>query len=218
MQGTTGKSFALPAPEDSWNFGAVVAILCAAGISAPDTFIDADGLRYDDGGGNWWGLVWVDGGRAVLVGDDLDYSETRSLEDDPSFDLLAGAPEWFPHTWFHRIDVPVGFVYWWDGAWDRTEYPPEVGDDGHSIATTFRAAEDIHQLIFEEYSQRESDPAAQRALDDLIERVRDRFVDEAQLAELLARIDPDADPHSAVIAAESAGLVPGWPRPVVPAE
>ncbi|MCP2340029.1 hypothetical protein [Actinomadura rupiterrae] len=110
-------------PDALWAHGAVRA---AAGRGFT---LDADGIASEDIGNGWWRLLWVSGGRAVLVGFDNDYSDT--FTEGPPIDLLAGAPDWLP---WERVDAilhrswPVGFVYWWDGSsWGHRSYSLEDG-------------------------------------------------------------------------------------------
>ncbi|MFC4905981.1 hypothetical protein [Actinomadura gamaensis] len=113
----------IPPPDLLWAHGAVRAAL-GRGFS-----LDAEGVASEDIGNGWWRLFWGEGGRAVLLGFDNDYSDTAV--GGPPLDLLADAPDWLPWervtTHLHR-DWPVGFVYWWDGSsWGRTSYTCEDG-------------------------------------------------------------------------------------------
>lgn len=90
--------------------------------------------HFDDSGGNWADLHHLDGGRAVLVGRDHEYSDTWWGEAAREFgeeetDLLAGAPGWWaaPLTAYASSDW-IGFVYGFeDGVWQRAEYDADDG-------------------------------------------------------------------------------------------
>ncbi|MEV4253504.1 hypothetical protein AB0J52_10080 [Spirillospora sp. NPDC049652] len=110
-------------PDALWAHGALLAA-CGNGFA-----LDGEGVCSEDIGNGWWRLFWVEGGRAVLLGFDNDYSDTFTQA--PPLDLLADAPDWLP---WERVDArlhgdwPVGFVYWWDGEdWARTSYTCEDG-------------------------------------------------------------------------------------------
>ncbi|MFI2779771.1 proteophosphoglycan 5 [Streptomyces sp. ALB3] len=91
--------------------------------------------HYDDGHGSWADLHHLDGGRAVLLGQDRNDSETFYAEaadffEEEETDLLAGAPEWWepPVRRVREADLFLGFVYGYDGsAWYRAEYEAEDG-------------------------------------------------------------------------------------------
>jgi hypothetical protein len=128
----------LPSPDQLRGRWAAFAAICASrgwGDSAFATREDgAVRWHYDDGGGNWGDLVRLDGGRAVLLGNDHEYSETYFREAAEFFgeeetDLLAGAPAWWeaPVVAAMAREQWVGFAYGYDGTWTRAEYD---GDDG----------------------------------------------------------------------------------------
>ena len=92
------------------------------------------GTHYKNGGGCWWRLTRVEGGRAVLTGWEPLGQDTV----DEELDLLAGGPDWLPWEWLDTLiaryrheQMGVSFLYWWDGdAWGRTDYPDGIEDDG----------------------------------------------------------------------------------------
>ncbi|MEU9020965.1 hypothetical protein [Actinomadura sp. NPDC048394] len=57
-------------------------------------------MRTEDVGNGWHGMSWVEGGRAVLYGYDVDYSRTR--EHVPPIDLLAGDRRGCPGSGWRR--------------------------------------------------------------------------------------------------------------------
>ena len=142
----------LPTPDqlrDRW--AADAAVGAAVGWHE---FCRADGpvWHYDDGGGNWCELFLLDGGRAVLQGNDHEYSEAyfRSAAayfGEPETDLLAGAPDW----WGSRLppDVEgewIGFVYGFDdGTWRRAGY--DLPDGFSSVGLPARSDDDLVQAI-----------------------------------------------------------------------
>ena len=130
-----GRPEDLPPPRVLWAHGALNALVSAALGEPTDTWLrrywltEDDGLGHDDSGGNWWNLERLPEGRAVLFGADHEMSETRWHK--PPIDLVAGAPGWLDHDWFHANDDLVGYVYWFDAAsWRRVPYPDDVTDDG----------------------------------------------------------------------------------------
>ncbi|GAA1467736.1 hypothetical protein NE857_30970 [Nocardiopsis exhalans] len=92
-------------------------------------------LQVIDGGGRWWRMVRIEGGRYLIVG--WERSSGTLYEDDQAcLDLLAGAPDWIPWEWAQRVDdeTPFGFAYWWDGRrWGRAGYPDQVDSDGLDV-------------------------------------------------------------------------------------
>ncbi|MFJ9418918.1 NUDIX hydrolase [Streptomyces sp. NPDC101227] len=122
-----------PHPEELWSHGATLAAWAAERpLPVHNYRVDDTGLHSADVGNGWWSLTWVEGGRAVLRGLDLDYSE--SIGQVPPVDLLAGGPSWLP---WERLAAQtdrgegLGFLYWWaDGAWGRAPYPYTVREDG----------------------------------------------------------------------------------------
>lgn len=91
--------------------------------------------HYDDGHGSWADLHHLDKGRAVLLGQDRNDSETFYAEASDFFeeketDLLAGAPEWWepPVRRVRDAELFLGFVYGFDGStWHRADYDLEDG-------------------------------------------------------------------------------------------
>jgi len=91
--------------------------------------------HYDDGHGSWADLHHLDEGRAVLLGQDRNDSETFYAEASDFFeeketDLLAGAPEWWepPVRRVRDAELFLGFVYGFDGStWHRAEYDLDDG-------------------------------------------------------------------------------------------
>lgn len=131
-----GRPEDLPEPSLIW---ALASVSCAVSAGLGDFWpefqrLEDDGLQMDDGGGNWWRMTRVGGGRFLLVGWDRT-GETYSSDELP-IDLLAGAPEWLPWEWVERVEErrgDFGFAYWWDGTWQRVSYPDWVEEDGLGI-------------------------------------------------------------------------------------
>jgi hypothetical protein len=125
----------LPAPREMRGRWAAFAAVCAARGRPRGCHAAGDVWHFDDGGGNWADLHHVDGGRAVLVGHDHEYSDTyfgaaAEYVQEPETDLLAGAPDWWAPPTRAATDrgLWVGFVYGYeDGAWRRAEYERSDG-------------------------------------------------------------------------------------------
>ncbi|MFB8026368.1 MULTISPECIES: proteophosphoglycan 5 [unclassified Streptomyces] len=91
--------------------------------------------HYDDGHGSWADLHRVDEGRAVLLGQDRNDSETYYAEaadffEEKETDLLDGAPGWWeqPVRRARDEELFLGFVYGFDGGiWQRAEYRLDDG-------------------------------------------------------------------------------------------
>ncbi|MFC8228120.1 proteophosphoglycan 5 [Streptomyces sp. NPDC057287] len=91
--------------------------------------------HYDDGQGSWADLHHLDEGRAVLLGQDRNDSETYYAEasdfyEEKETDLLAGAPDWWepPVRRVREAQLFLGFVYGFDGSiWQRAEYELDDG-------------------------------------------------------------------------------------------
>jgi hypothetical protein len=126
----------LASPEDLWAEACATAML-TVGIEGFGCTVRADGVRTGDVGNGWHGMSWVEGGRAVLYGYDVDRSETRHQA--PPVDLLAGGPDWLPWRWLIDLmseERTIQYVYWWDGSsWFRTDHPPGDGPTRPPVAS-----------------------------------------------------------------------------------
>jgi hypothetical protein len=145
----------LPAPHEMRGRWAAFAAVLAArgwgrGCHATDTV-----WHFDDGGGNWADLHHLDGGRAVLVGHDHEYSDTyfgaaAEYFQEPETDLLAGAPDWWAPPARAAMDrgLWVGFVYGYEnGVWHRAEY--ELSDGFTSVGLPAVDDERCRELVVE---------------------------------------------------------------------
>ena len=123
----------LPSPKALRGGWAALASICAA-RGWDDVSATPDEWRYHDGGGNWAYLRFQPGGRAVLLGNDHEYTDTyygaaAAYFGEEETDILAGAPDW----WSANLDPApggewVGFVYGWDGQrWQRAAYDKQDG-------------------------------------------------------------------------------------------
>jgi hypothetical protein len=138
-------------------YAAVMASIGSAGLCHAKGQV----WHYDDAGGNWCDLILFADGRAVLQGNDHEYSETYFREaaayfDEPETDLLAEAPAWWGE---HLPPIAegewVGFIYGYDGSWQRAEYEledgfisvglPALSDDSLVEAVTEFVGQDSHQ-------------------------------------------------------------------------
>lgn len=142
----------LPAPDvmrPRW--AAASAVLTGIGYGR-GCFATVDRWHYDDAGGNRADLVFVGGGRAVLLGHDHEFSETYFRDaatyfDEPETDLLADAPDWWATPLQDRDPTEwVGFVYGWDGsAWQRADY--ELDDGFRSVGLPAVSEADVTELV-----------------------------------------------------------------------
>ncbi|GLZ52790.1 proteophosphoglycan 5 [Actinomycetospora sp. NBRC 106378] len=145
----------LPAPMTMrGRWAAFAAILGARGWGS-GAFAEPARWHYDDGGGNWADLHLVGQGRAVLVGNDHEYSDTYFREAAAYFqeeetDLLAGAPDWWeaPAVDGMARETWVGFVYGWDGSgWSRAPY--DLSDGFTSLHPVFVDDERCAEMVVE---------------------------------------------------------------------
>ncbi|MFH8797643.1 proteophosphoglycan 5 [Streptomyces sp. NPDC017941] len=144
----------LPAPAQLRGRWAAFAAICAA-RGWESTCHARDGVwHFDDSGGNWAQLHLLDGGRAVLIGHDHEYSDTyygpaaEEFGEDET-DLLADAPDWWRPVVRRTLDAKllVGFVYGYDAAegWRRAEYA--VDDGFHSVGLPALTGLRTHETI-----------------------------------------------------------------------
>jgi hypothetical protein len=218
----------LDAPPQLWaRWVAQAAALATIGYR--DVYwIDGAGAHHDDHGGNWSRLTLIDGDRAVLFGYDHEYS--RTVDHSPPIDLLAGAPEWLPWADLTRAANinQLGYVYWYERAWHRVAYPPDLGDDG-LLATVREVIDDeqallaLREIVFRWGRHTPADPVRERvevdlAANQLLAGAYQRSVHEGLLANLLGRVTAvRPDPHAGVAAAALGGGTPGSAAPFVPA-
>ncbi|WP_435107952.1 hypothetical protein [Nocardiopsis synnemataformans] len=127
----------LPHPEVLWSLGAVkIALSTGLGpVWSEGHRVEDDGvLLLQDGGGDWWRMARVEGGRYLLIGWDRAGRTDSSFQ--PPVNPYADAPEWLPWEWISRLEsnVPIGFVYWWEGGtWARSTYHDQVDEDGLGV-------------------------------------------------------------------------------------
>ncbi len=208
----------LSAPEDLWAESCALAML-TVGTSGFGATVREDGVRTDDVGNGWHGMSWVGGGRALLYGYDVDYSETRHQV--PPVDPLAGGPAWLPWEWLAtmmREEQIIQYVYWWDGStWARTNYPDGLENGGGG--GTGRDDQVESAFLGQENE-------AWEAFENLVRAARARTVDETAVQALLQNLDPDSfdiepnrpfNAEAMLAVAERAALTPGSVRPELPA-
>ena len=126
----------LPSPASLRGGWAAMSAVCTSRGWKDSAYATANDWLFHDGGGNWARLRFLGERRAVLVGNDHEYTETyfgpaAAYFEEEETDLLAGAPEW----WGTNLDASpfgewIGFVYGWDGEkWQRAPYDKPDGFD-----------------------------------------------------------------------------------------
>ncbi|WP_328362288.1 proteophosphoglycan 5 [Streptomyces sp. NBC_00445] len=145
----------LPAPARMRGRWAAFAALLAARGWADGCYARGSVWHFDDGGGNWVDLHHVGEGRAVMLGNDHEYSETyygpaADYFGEDETDLLAGAPDWWRPvvSQVMATDEYVGFVYGFDGTrWQRAEY--DLTDGFLSVGLPALNADRTHKSVVE---------------------------------------------------------------------
>ncbi|MGI5164196.1 hypothetical protein ACQEU3_07545 [Spirillospora sp. CA-253888] len=204
----------LPHAEAVWAEAVMLAVLAETTpeLSGLGFTPHPGGLRRDDVGNGWWGMAWVEGGRAVLFGYDVDYSRTRDL--NPPLDLLAGGPDWLPWEWLHEVmrdAETLAYVYWWDGSsWSRTAYPEGMRD-----GLTYGA--DYVEDSFFEHADQERSGEVSGVLSRLSSAVAAGAVDRAVLEPVVDLLAEGGDVETALAIAAALGAAPGSARPEIPA-
>ena len=107
----------LPSPSSLRGGWAAISAVCTSRGWDDCAFATNKEWFYHDGGGNWARLRFLGDGRAVLMGNDHEYSEAyfgaaAEFFEEEETDLLADAPEW----WSRNIEPSpfsdwVGFIY-----------------------------------------------------------------------------------------------------------
>ncbi|MFI0716133.1 hypothetical protein ACH4SK_37145 [Streptomyces inhibens] len=205
-------------PERLWARAATLAVVAAAVDDWDEYSWGGHGLQcWNAGGSYWWRLQLIEGGRALLCGQDSDGSYTH--DGGEQIDFLAGGPEWLP--WERLRDDAegnlLGFVYWWqDGAWARAPYPEKMQDDGLEMAMNWAAPGDaaIEEIVEDLVARTETevDPAA--AVRAFIAAAEARTVGAQDIAALLDAVcDQDSwyevRPEAALAFATKLGLTAG---------
>ena len=145
----------LPTPARMRGRWAAFAAVCAARGWGSMCCADGPVWHFDDAGGNWLDVHHLGDGRAVLIGNDHEYSETyygpaAEYFGEDETDLLAGAPEWWQPVVRQSMEAEqwVGFVYGFDAdGWKRADYDPE--DGFHSVGLPALTDEEAHDIIIE---------------------------------------------------------------------
>jgi hypothetical protein len=131
-------------------WAAYSAVMAALGY-ASGCIADGPHWHYDDGGGNFADLMLYSDGRAVLFGNDHEYSQTYFREaaayfQEPETDLLAGAPSWWGDPLPTGNDQWIGFVYGFEaGSWRRAVY--DLDDGFNSLGLPAASGERFADLV-----------------------------------------------------------------------
>ncbi|RNL84251.1 hypothetical protein [Halostreptopolyspora alba] len=139
-----GRPEDLPHPRVLWAHGALPTLVHAARGELTDEWhgywlVEGTGVGFEDFGGNWWNLMPLPEGRAVLYGDDHEMSKTRA----EGLDVVPESPDWLPLAHLRSIVEEPGYVYWFDGAsWHRVPYPDDIDDDGLELTAGEYLTED----------------------------------------------------------------------------
>jgi hypothetical protein len=142
----------LPAPDQLRGRWAADAAVNAAVGWADTCRADGRVWHFDDGGGNWCDLILLDGGRAVLQGNDHEYSETyfryaATYFGEEETDLLAEAPEWWGAQLPPDVEGEwIGFIYGYEnGSWQRAGY--DLEDGFSSVGLPAKSDDDLLRAI-----------------------------------------------------------------------
>ncbi len=208
-------------PRLLWARAATLAVVSAAMDDRDEFTWSPAGLQCWNGGGSyWWRLRLLEGGRALLCGQDSDGSYTHSR--GRQIDFLAGGPDWLPWEQLrHEAEGNLfGFVYWWqDGAWGRAPYPATMLDDGLEMAVSWAGTGDaaIERIVDDLVAWTEADVEpvdAVRAVRAFLAAAETCSVGAAETAALLdAVVDRDSwyevRPQAALAFAAELGLTAG---------
>ncbi|MCY9786568.1 hypothetical protein KIK06_22030 [Nocardiopsis sp. EMB25] len=198
----------LPPPADLWARGGALAVVCVGCTGGQGECTAADGALVVGGRGDGFRLVLVEGGRAMLLGND--HASSPASGHRRPVDPLGGAPDWLPWDWLGRARRSgADFVYWWDGEWSRVAYPDDWDDDGLAgavgrFADHEAAVDGIAALVAGLSNGR----TGRGVVRDLVRRAEDRIVDAATVAAVLAAVN-GADPERALDTARFLGLTGG---------
>ncbi|PDP84587.1 hypothetical protein CQJ94_26260 [Glycomyces fuscus] len=212
----------LPPLDTLWAHAAVAAALeVGAGGGYRLHRLEDGPVLYDDGGGNTWRLLRLEGGRGLLIGFD---HECDDFVDDDEFDVFEDGPDWLPWDWMLDLETRenIGFVYWWDGtAWARTPYPEYVERDGVGwLLPHLFTAEDLTVWLTGkrfDLAGEEQRALLARRLPGVLRAAREGRLTGDDLGGVLGLLEGDTDLPAAVEGARRTGLVPGSSHPAVPA-
>ncbi|MCF3123445.1 hypothetical protein IPZ68_27600 [Streptomyces arenae] len=207
-----------------WLEGSVMAVIHAAGAEQ-GYWVDETGLNHDDGSSNWWQLVPLGGGRAVVMGKDHDLS--GDVYDDIAQTLSDGS-DWLREAWENdsgglrrtvNAKAPIGFFHWYDTDGAQDCVPTEDEDDGSTLVSA--PFSDGDQRLFEAYYGVGDLDEADRFAYALLDAARAGALTADVLLPVLRCADPDRarpfDLESALKTAAMAGLVAGSRAPELPA-
>ena len=203
-------TYGLTSPEDLPPLETLWARAALATVLRPEPQQEEEGhIHYDDGGGNEWWLLRLEGGRALLIGQD---HESDSIFAHEEGDQFEDGPHWLPWDWMLDLEAEenIGFTYWWDGhRWAHTPYPDDVSMDGVGLLLPHLFdVDDLATWLNDEEEEGPERPLA-RLLPEALHAARSRELTEEQLTPLLALLPDPEDLATALTTATSLGLTPG---------
>ncbi|MFD7610788.1 proteophosphoglycan 5 [Streptomyces sp. NPDC059828] len=208
----------LPTPAQLRPRWAAFAAVLAARGWGDGCGADAARWHYDDGGGNWLDLHHFDGGRAVIVGHDHEYSNTyygpaATYFQERETDLLAGAPAWWepPVRAAQEAGAWVGFAYGFEGGrWESVAYE---ADDGFASVGLPALSMDMTVEFITEYTKESpglEGPPMAAAIEALV--AADCLITEALLTAVIGPQPATARAWSPAAGTAAAHAFRTWPR------
>ncbi|MEV5976723.1 hypothetical protein [Streptomyces sp. NPDC052114] len=207
-----------------WLEGSVMAVIHAAGAEQ-GYWVDESGLHHDDGSSNWWQLVPLGGGRAVVMGKDHELSGDV-YDEIPQ--AVSDGPDWLGDAWENdggglrrtvTAKAPIGFFHWYDTDGTLDCLPADDEDDGSGLVGA--PFSDGDPRLFESYYGVGDLQEAERFADALLDAARAGALTVDVLLPVLRCAAPDRtrpfDLESALKTAATAGLTAGSRAPELPA-
>lgn len=198
----------LPTPAQLRGGWAAFAAVCATRGWARHCHADGPVWHFDDGGGNWADLHHYDGGRAVLVGHDHEYSETyfggaAEYFGQTETDLLDGAPAWWatPLPRYTEQQNWLGFIYGFEsGLWQSADYDLDDGFGSVGLPAAMDL-DSLHEHLLAYTEDAPARPAPPTRADTVALVDADGAATVALLAPIVGAAGPKWDPAAGVAAA-----------------